>query len=135
MYLGFEERSGGPSMGATSSSTAAVTERRLPFASASSASLTSAERLDFRRLANSLSASSSCSGSLNETVRIGFAMVIPFEHKGITRRGLRQRRPPTDATDQPHHERAQSLLPEVRAAFTTSPGPGVQTRSITTRCA
>lgn len=48
----------GPSRGFTSSSTAEVTERRLPLARASRASLARAERLDLRLRASSLNASS-----------------------------------------------------------------------------
>src|SRR5258708_27443283 len=84
MCLGFVERSVGPSSDPTNSSTTTVTERRRPVASASKASRTSAERLDLRRRAKSLNASSSCSESLNDTVRIGFDMVLPPEHKGNT---------------------------------------------------
>ena len=84
MCLRFVARSVGPSTEPTKSPAKAVTERLFPFARASSASRTRAERLAPRARANSLSASSKSSGSLKETVRIGFAMVIRYLHKGIT---------------------------------------------------
>src|SRR5690554_5097941 len=74
MCLGFTDRSPGPSSSDTSSSTRAVTERRLPLASASRASRTNAERLDLRRDASSVKTSSSRSGILKDTVFIGTVM-------------------------------------------------------------
>ena len=78
MCLGFVDRSRGPpSSGALIASTAAVTVRVLSTAKAAMASLTTAERLAPRRRASSVNASSSCSVSLNEAVRIGVDMVLP----------------------------------------------------------
>jgi hypothetical protein len=77
-------RSVGPSTEPTKLPASEVTERLFPFASISSASRTSADRLEPRDRASSFRASSRSSESLKDTVRIGVAMVILLGQQGIT---------------------------------------------------
>src|ERR1043165_1585662 len=86
MCFGLTDRSAGPSNGSRISSTAVVPERRLPFASPSRASPTSADRVDFLRRASWLSSLSSCKGSLNDTVRIGFVIGYYAPYCSVIRR-------------------------------------------------
>jgi hypothetical protein len=76
MYFGFVERSPGPSKAPTRSPAKSSTVGRWVRPSARNASRTTAERVDPRRLATSLTMRSKSAGNLKDTVRIALAIRI-----------------------------------------------------------
>src|SRR4051812_50080103 len=94
MCLRAFDKSVGPSTEPARSLAKADTDPPPPRAKASSASRTTADRVDFLVLASLETALSSFSGNLNDTVRIGSAIVLPRCQKRITQPRAGQFDPP-----------------------------------------